>query len=177
MFGNTLKIAGSVGTVIIIPVSLSRRRFVKYIISIIYKEVEMNSMRKLVFLLVILGVVALSVGCQQSGLSEQEDKDIVEEEVARQLADMDDLTVSRLWIANSRGDIVGMLGVIDGEVALTIDNADGTPVVGLGCVDGEEGSLILQNADGEYVVIMGSADGNGDLTIRDKHGQVTFVAP
>ena len=163
----------------------------------------MSTMRKLAFLGVILGVIVLSVGCQQSGLSEGRVRDIVEEEVARQLAtmdDMDDLTISRLWFTNDDGDILGMLGVIDNKLTLTMDNAEGVPVVGLGSVDGE-GYLILRSADGGVAVLIGSSsdgsalltiynadenavitigslsDGNGMLFIEDKDGQVTFVAP
>ena len=160
----------------------------------------MSLMRRLVFLGVILGVIVLSVGCQQSGLSEGRVRDIVEEEVARRLATMDDLTISRLWFANDDGDILGMLGVIDNKLTLTMDNAEGVPVVGLGSVDGE-GYLILRSADGGVAVLIGSSsdggalltiynadenavitigsssDGNGMLFIEDKDGQVTFVAP
>ena len=160
----------------------------------------MNTMRRLVFLGVILGVIVLSVGCQQPGLSEGRVRDIVEEEVARQLATMDDLTLSRLWFTNDDGDILGMLGVIDNKLTLTMDNAEGVPVVGLGSVDGE-GYLILRSADGGVAVLIGSSsdgsalltiynadenavitigsssDGNGMLFIEDKDGQVTFVAP
>ncbi len=43
-------------------------------------------MRKLVLLVIVLMTVALSIGCQQSRLSEEEVKSIVQEEVTRQLA-------------------------------------------------------------------------------------------
>lgn len=162
----------------------------------------MNIMRKLVFLVVILGVIALSVGCQQSALSEEEVRDIVEEEVARQLATTDELTVSNLYIENEDGRIVASLGVeiISGGGELYFSNADGEKVAGLraGILgDGEfylsnangeivitlesmngDGFLTINNANGDWLVTIGSStEGNGMLLIYDKHGRPTFLAP
>lgn len=158
----------------------------------------MNIMRKLVFLVVILAVIVLAVGCQQSGLSEEEIRGIVEEEVARQLATMDELTVSNLFIENEDGEIVVALGSLDGKGMLTVHNADSEIVVGLSSMDGEgiltvhntdgeivvglgsldgEGGLTINNADGEIVIMVTSSDGDGLLGLYDKYGQVTFVAP
>lgn len=158
----------------------------------------MNVVRKLVFLVVILGVIALSVGCQQSGLSEEEIRSIVREEVTRQLATIDKFTVSELCIENEDGRIVAILsaGVLDGaghltlfsaggledgkSVAslgpslafgsggLTLSNADGKIVTSLGGMD--DGSLFLRNADGEINVMIGSSATGGSLHIYNASG-------
>jgi len=134
----------------------------------------MNIMRKLVFLVVILGVIVLCVGCQ-SGLSEGRVRDIVEEEVARQLATVDKLTVSNLFIKNEDGKIVAMLGVIDGEAALGILDTDGENVVARLGNSGEQGALSLANEQGELSVIIGcTRDGGGLLTILNS-GLLTIL--
>jgi len=85
----------------------------------------MSMMRKLVLLVVLLGVAGLSIGCQ-SGLSEEEVRSIVREEVTRQLAgtqlkgivgkevtgqltSIDKLTISELYIKNKDEDCSGVL--------------------------------------------------------------------
>lgn len=139
-------------------------------------------MKKLIFgivAIVLIGAGAF-VGCQseQSGLSEATVRFIVKDEVQKQLANMDRLTVSclttnRILIQDSHGDTVAALEDLDGEGILTFYNADGKIIASLGSLNGA-GNLGLQNAAGDIVVLIGSVDGDGTLLVMDKNGKLLF---
>ena len=110
----------------------------------------MNIMRKLVFLVAILGLVAFSVGCQ-SGLSEEEIRSIVREEVTAQLSSLDKLTVSELNIRNGYGK---------------------TAVVITATTDGN-GMLLINDHNGEGRALLHTdARGDGNLSIVNHYGEV-----
>ncbi len=118
-------------------------------------------MKRFVFLAVILMIVVVSIGCQQSGLSEEEVRSIVREEVTRQLASLDKLTVSELRIKNDDGQVIAWLGVEDDEAVLSLHNPDGKRVVVLGSV-GDDGQLILYNSEGASTIWLGTLAGPGN---------------
>lgn len=135
-------------------------------------------MRKLMLSVIILTVLVVSIGCQPSGLSEEEVRGIVREEVTRQLATVDTLTVSELYIKNKDGKVAGMLYTdADGHGRLRFQNPDGTTIALLGSGKDSHGLLNLVNSHGECVVIMTSLEDNGSLFIFDKYGELTFRAP
>lgn len=143
-------------------------------------------MRKLVFLGVILitgiafaGGIACGVnGGQQQALSEAEVRNIVGQEVARQLASIDDLTVSALYIKNEDGMIVAQLesfGVMGGQ--LTFFDSDGNQVAQF-----NDHGLYFADENGKSIAIFGtlkhtSGDRSGLLILSDTEGEVTFYAP
>lgn len=142
-------------------------------------------MRRLVLLVVMVMVLVVIAGCQQPqpGLSKEEARsiveeevtsqfrDIVEQEVARQLATIDVLTVSKLYIKNEDGESVVYLGssVLGGE--LYIRNANGERAVTLEVLlDG--GSLAIYDTKGhENAAIWSDSEGNGALLIYAKDGE------
>jgi len=159
-------------------------------------------MRKFMLTVVILIMTAVaSIGCQQSGLSEEEVRSIVREEVASQLAGIDELTVSELHIKNEDGKIVAILGATtdDGSGRLDLYNANGERIVSLwsntygsGGLDlysldgqrpfslmscGGEAVINFYNSDGECVVILESLFGNGWVWVCNSHGEdVAYLA-
>jgi len=130
-------------------------------------------MKKLIFSIVVVILIGLGlVGCQ-SGLSEETVRYIVKDEVAKQLADMDRLTVSRVLIKSDDGQIVAALESFEGEGSLTFYNADGEIIASLGDLNGR-GSLALSNTRGDTVILIGSVDDDGVLFIMDKNGELLF---
>ena len=131
----------------------------------------MNIVRKLVFLVVILGVVALSAGCQPQ-LSEEAVRSIVGEEVAsqlaggqvrgvvgeevtRQLVSIDKLMVSELCIENTDGEVIGVFGAsADGDGLLNLLIAVRLKWKKIGSQATGDGMMSLYNADGECVAFL-----------------------
>jgi hypothetical protein len=103
-------------------------------------------MRKLALLVVILIMGIAFAGCQQTGLSEEDVRNIVQEEVTnqlatgqlkgivrqevtRQLASIDELKVSELYIKNKDGKIVAEFGGGSMGGYLNFINPDGDKVL------------------------------------------------
>lgn len=142
-------------------------------------------------------VVFLGVACE-SGLSKNEVREIVRDEVKEQLDRLDELVLSSLIIRNDDGRIVAHLGTVDGESTLFFHNRDGEIIVSLLSVNGEgsltlgnmngehvaslggiygEGILFLADNDGNSVVSLGSVNGEGVILLKDAQGNITFGAP
>ncbi len=151
-------------------------------------------MRKLLLLVGILVVVMVFSGCQQTGLSEteirdlvgqevvsyeQEVRELVELEVAKQISDIEILKVSSLHIVNEDGNIVASLSsFMEGGGYLFLHNADGERVASLDSIF-SEGSLALSNSSGETIISLGTdmfTDG-GVAAFYDKNGQLVFMVP
>jgi len=155
---------------------------------------EGGNMRKLMLLVAILMVLGVFTGCQQTGLSEAEVRNIVQDEVTRQLAlgqardtietevtrqlqNIDVLMVSSLLIADEEGRVVATLSSFNGEGSLSLRNANGEALISLGSLY-EGGHLTIWNGSGETVVNMGAyIDDSGYLLIFDEKDQLTFQAP
>ena len=136
-----------------------------------------GEMKKLIFSIVVVLLIGLGafVGCQsgESGLSEGTVRYIVKDEVAKQFADMDRLTVSCLLIKNADGETVAALEGFEGEGSLTFYNADGEIIANLGGLNGR-GNFGLTNTRGDIVVLIGSVDDDGALLVMDKDGELLF---
>ena len=189
-------------------------------------------MRKLVLLVVILIMGIAVAGCQQAGITEEEVRTIVREEVSNQLAtgqlegivgqevtkqlaniddlvgeevntqlsNIDELTLSKLYIKDN-GELLAYLGadpvnnlpILGLYVGEEITTKLGSSVHGDGFLflfggdsDGQayigETSagfgMYLWNRFGEEIYGLDTdSDGNGNFSVRNKYGEVVFIAP
>ncbi len=174
-------------------------------------------MRKFVLLVVVLIMVIAFAGCQQSGLTEEDIRNIVQEEVAQQIAtgqlkdiigqeitkqlsNINELTLSKLYIKDN-GQTFAYLGpdqygnkpVLDLYVGDKIAVELGSSVHGDGFLflfSGENSGqafigkvaagfgMYFHNRFGEQIFALDTdSDGNGSFRIHNKYGEVTFVAP
>jgi len=145
-------------------------------------------MRKLVLLVIVLMVVVVSAGCQQSGLSEEEVRSIVREEVTRQLAgtQVKDIVAQEVTAQlTSIDDIVAQevsnqLNSLDVLVVsrLLIKNEDGQYVIDIGAFSEEgDGYISIRNAGGQYLARLGATAGGGSaLTLYNyKEKEIVFL--
>lgn len=173
-------------------------------------------MHKLSLLVAILMTFVVSmvlfVGCQESELSDEELETIydmlrievenqVSAEVTSRVDNLDELTVSRLNIADEDGNIVAILEAADTGGALYIKNKDGEPATTLMSSEYGGSLMIIQDSDlgdefagistlpsgcdifirhllGEWAVqIATDAEGGGRIATIDGDGNTTFLAP
>jgi len=153
-------------------------------------------MRKLVFLTVILVMGIAVTGCQQSGLTDEDARSLVREEVTRQLATeqlrgiigqeitkqlgtIDELTVSQLAVVNEEGnEVVSFYTMLNGAGAIALRNYDGRVVAQLlSDSDGNPHFNLLNTYDEFVIWIAADPIGNGQISISNKYGEGTFSAP
>ncbi len=136
-------------------------------------------MRKLMLLVVILIMGIVFAGCQQAGLTEEEVRSIVREEVTKQLGAIDELTLSELNIVNKEGEVVATFyTMLNGAGAINLRNYDGRIIATLLSDSTGNPHFELLNAYEENVIyIAASPMGDGYIGVTDKYGNVTFSAP
>jgi len=135
-------------------------------------------MHKLALLVMMFVVVVVSAGCQQAGLSEEDVRSIVAEELPTQPISVDNWTVSKLYIVNKEGDTVA---IIDGQASsgavLHFLDPTGRPAAQLSSSGlfffSDQGSLISTFGTAE----LGSTTRAGFILLYDEDGEVTFRKP
>jgi hypothetical protein len=146
-------------------------------------------MNKVMLFLIALMMVMLVAGCQQAGLTEEEVRSIVREEITNQLvtgqlkgivgqeitkelSNISELTLSRLIIKSKDGKHFTYLD----DKGLIISR-DGKIVCYLTCTDDGNGTLGLKNSGDKRVVLLGGLDseqGGGFLQLSNRYGERIF---
>ena len=136
-------------------------------------------MYKLALLVMMFVVVAVSIGCQEPGLSEEDVRSIVEEELEKQPTSVDRWTVSQLVIANEDGDAVALIdGKASGGTVLHFLDTDGRVVAQL-----SSSALFFYSDRGKLISTFGTAGLNGSsaragyMSLYDEDGDVAFRRP
>ncbi len=151
-------------------------------------------MHKLVLLVVILTVGIALAGCQQSGLTEEEVRSIVREEVtnqlateqlkgiigqeiSRQISSIEKLTVSELNIINEDGKDAINLYTSRGAGYIQLSNSDGELTTWIFSDEDGDPHFVLVNRYGDTIIMIGASNGDGQIGVQNKYGDLIFTAP
>ena len=141
----------------------------------------------IVLLWFIISLIVVISSCQESGLTDDEIRSLIQEEVKSQISQIEELhtqslSCSELNIFNNNGELIGLLTADEeGNASFELFDNNNKRVALFGVVEMRGNSLRFFTVSSEYekpiFTLMNGLDGNTSIMLGDSYGTSVFWIP